>query len=314
VKQVLSPKELALAIGASESSVKRWVDDGVVQAERTAGGHRRISRQEAIRFIRRSGFAVARADLLGLPAEVALTHSGAESIDERLFSLLSRGAGREARSLILGRYLEGADVAEIADGPIRGAMDRLGELWQHSADGIFIEHRATDICVMAINQLRAFIEVPDNAPAAVGGAPEGDLYTLPSLIASAALAGECIRAINLGPQTPIDSLLRAARHHEARLIWLSVSTAANHRRLAADVADLAARAGDAGVSVVLGGRGVRALRLPRTANLHVGASMRELIAFARGLGLAQPAPGPSSADSARLDAQPHSAAIAAARD
>ena len=32
MKPVLSPRELAEAIGVSESSIKRWIDDGVIQA------------------------------------------------------------------------------------------------------------------------------------------------------------------------------------------------------------------------------------------------------------------------------------------
>ncbi|HEX9106572.1 MAG TPA: MerR family DNA-binding transcriptional regulator, partial [Longimicrobiales bacterium] len=49
----LSPRELAEAVGVSESSLKRWADRGVLAVERTAGGHRRIPLGEAVRFIRR---------------------------------------------------------------------------------------------------------------------------------------------------------------------------------------------------------------------------------------------------------------------
>ena len=52
MKSVLSPKELAAAIGVSESTLKRWADDGLIVFSRTAGGHRRIRLAEAIRFIR----------------------------------------------------------------------------------------------------------------------------------------------------------------------------------------------------------------------------------------------------------------------
>jgi len=38
-----SPKEVAQRLGVSESSVKRWLDQGVVPVLRTAGGHRRVS-------------------------------------------------------------------------------------------------------------------------------------------------------------------------------------------------------------------------------------------------------------------------------
>ena len=66
MKNVLSPKELGSAIGVSESSLKRWADDGRLRVARTAGGHRRIELREAVRFIRASGFTVQRPELLGL--------------------------------------------------------------------------------------------------------------------------------------------------------------------------------------------------------------------------------------------------------
>lgn len=52
MKPLLSPRELAQAIGVSESSIKRWIDDGLIGATKTAGGHRRIAGSEAIRFVR----------------------------------------------------------------------------------------------------------------------------------------------------------------------------------------------------------------------------------------------------------------------
>jgi excisionase family DNA binding protein len=55
MQNTLSPRELAAAVGVSESSLKRWADEGRVKVARTAGGHRRIELAEAVRFIRQSG-------------------------------------------------------------------------------------------------------------------------------------------------------------------------------------------------------------------------------------------------------------------
>ncbi len=278
MKRLLSPRDLADAIGVSESSLKRWADAGKIQVSRTEGGHRRIPLAEAVRFIRDTGAVVVRPDVLGL-GEVAANES--TDPDEALFQHLREGRGREARGLLMARYLAGESIAALADGPIMTAMARLGELWQHDPRGVFIEHRATDCCLQAVTNLRSLFEPPADGPIAVGGAPGGDPYLLPSMLAAAVLASEGLRAVNLGPDTPIASLRHAIAHHRPRLVWLSLSSPiapALDDEAAAMARELAA----AHRALVIGGRHRHEL-VTTTRAACVVSSMAELAAFARGL-------------------------------
>src|SRR4051812_46263670 len=151
--RLLSPRELADALGVSESSLKRWVDAGKITAARTDGGHRRIALAEAVRFIRETGAPLARPEALGMP-EVAAANERAARGDDQLFAHLVAGDAVGARGFLLARYLAGSTVEALCDGPVREAMQRLGELWQHDEGGIFIEHRGTDACVQAVTSLR----------------------------------------------------------------------------------------------------------------------------------------------------------------
>ena len=65
MKPLLSPKDLAQAIGVSESSIKRWVDNGEIQATKTAGGHRRIPISEAVRFLRETRSGLVNPEAIG---------------------------------------------------------------------------------------------------------------------------------------------------------------------------------------------------------------------------------------------------------
>lgn len=223
----LSPRELADALGVSESSLKRWVDAGKITAFRTEGGHRRITFAEAVRFIRDSHVHVARPDLLGFP-DVLVPQRAADSGE--LLPFLLDGDVVGARAFLLTRYLAGTSIAELADGPIREAMHALGELWRHEESGIFVEHRGTDTCLQAVGYLRHMIDTPVNAPIAVGAGPEDDPYMIPPVLATMVATVAGYRTINLGPDTPLPALQHAVAHHRPALVWISASSPVNPSR------------------------------------------------------------------------------------
>jgi excisionase family DNA binding protein len=225
----LSPRELADALGVSESSLKRWVDAGKIVAFRTEGGHRRIAVDEAVRFIRDTRAPIARPDLLGLP-DLAVTQRATLTGSASFLDLLLEGDVDGARGFLLARYLAGSSVAELADGPIKDAMHTLGELWRHEDAGVFIEHRGTDACIQAIAYLRSLIAAPANAPLALGAGLEDDPYIIPPFLASMVTSVAGLRSINLGPDTPLSALQEAAQHYRPRLIWLSASSPVNSAR------------------------------------------------------------------------------------
>lgn len=223
----LSPRDLAGALGVSESSLKRWVDAGKISAFRTEGGHRRIAVSEAVRFIRDAGVPVARPDLLGLP-DVATPQRAIATVE--LLPFLLEGDVIGARAFLLTRYLAGSSIAELADGPIRAAMHALGELWRHEESGIFVEHRGTDTCLQAVGYLRHMIDAPANAPLAIGAGPEDDPYMIPPMLAAMVTTVAGFRTVNLGPDTPLTALQAAVAHHRPRLVWISASSPINPSR------------------------------------------------------------------------------------
>jgi excisionase family DNA binding protein len=284
MKQYFSPRELADAIGVSESSLKRWVDDGMIDATRTAGGHRRIARQEAIRFLRQSRTDLARPDVLGFPEMASVDRAVGQDGQDALTEALLAGQKDQAFGLLIGSFLQGASLSELFDGPVRSALCTIGELWQHSDDGILIEHRATDICIQAVVRLRLALPPEDpHAPIAVGGAPTGDPYVLPSLMAAAVLHEAGLQAINLGPETPLDVLRIAAHMHEAELVWLSLSVEEVAGTIRQPLLALADAMHDEGRHLVVGGR-VHDLAGPlRSPGVTAAGSMAELAAYAKGL-------------------------------
>jgi excisionase family DNA binding protein len=271
--RLLSTRDLADALGVSESSLKRWVDAGKISASRTEGGHRRIELGEAMRFIRNTRAPLARPELLDLPEIGAV-----RARDGGLADCLLDGDALAARGWLMARYLEGVTIAELADGPIREAMHALGELWRHDDRGVFVEHRGTDACLQAVVQLRSLMPaVPAKAPIALGGAPAGDPYLLPSQLAAMTAIEAGMAAINLGPDTPPEAMEHAIATHRPALVWLSITTAptpARARALARWLATL-----PVSIKIVVGGQQASALAT-RPRHARRANTMRELAAIA----------------------------------
>ncbi|MEM6332392.1 MAG: B12-binding domain-containing protein [Planctomycetota bacterium] len=302
MRNVLSPKEVALAIGVSESSLKRWADGGRLRVRRTAGGHRRISIQEAIRFARENGFPVVRPDILDLP-EIG-RHRPAqgqpiESLNETIYQKLQEGQAEEVRAILLELYLAGRPLSDVFDGPVRSAMQRIGEKWRHTDAGIYIEHRATDICIQAVTMIRSLVTGGEghddrqanlDAPVAIGGCPANDPYILPSLMVATVLADMGFREVNLGPETPIKSMIAAAKHYRPKVTWLSCSVvdAAPSRD---ELVALAHTVADWDGIVTLGGQGTESLPPVDVTGVRQLPTLAMLVNAVREFAPAQPAAG-----------------------
>ena len=284
---LLTTKELARAIGVSESSIKRWADDGALLASRTAGGHRRIALPEAVRFIREARLPLVRPEVLGLPDLATLSRRPPTTGEaSQYFDFLRDGRGAEARGLLQALYLRGTGVAAIVDVVVAEAMHRIGELWQDAPDGIWLEHRATALCAQALGALRGLLPEPFGARVVGGGAP-GDPYLLAPLAATLALAAEGFEVANLGPDLPLASLEGAVRAMRPALAFVSVSAPRDAAAFGEEVAAFARTVAPLGTSVVVGGRAIASAALPAEPNLHAGRTIGELVAFARGLRVAE---------------------------
>jgi MerR family transcriptional regulator, light-induced transcriptional regulator len=281
MKTMLSPKELGEAIGVSESSLKRWADSGQLRVARTAGGHRRIELAEAIRFIRAAGFPLRNPALLGIPDQAA--DAAGDTSPDTFHQALLAGDVAAAEGMLLGEYLRGGRVADMMDTTLAPAMRAIGHLWQHSDDrGIFVEHRATDICMRILQRIRGLIPGENAAPVAVGCAPLDDLHALPSLMAATVLADEGWTAVNLAALTPPAALACAAEESQARLVWLALSAGRDDApRTALNAVRAALDASGCGAPLIVGGPAAHALRQSATGAAHVATSMTELAAVAR---------------------------------
>jgi hypothetical protein len=145
-----------------------------------------------------------------------------------------------------------------------------------------VEHHALDICLHAVAELRALLPpVPhENAPLALGGAPQDDPYLLPSMMAAVVLADAGFRDLNFGARTPLNLLASEAMARGARLVWVSVTYAADPPALRRSILNLRRALAKRDIELVVGGQALGKLGIRSSTEMRVARSMKELAALA----------------------------------
>jgi excisionase family DNA binding protein len=253
VRQV-TPKQAARAIGVSESSVKRWCDQGALPNLRTVGGHRRIPIQDLMAFLRAKHHPLVRPEELGLPATSGQTPRILDRAEEQFRQALLAGNEALARKTVLDLYLAGHHVSAICDQVIASAFHHIGDLWDCGQIEVYQERRGCDICLRCIYDLRSSLpDTPTPELIAVGGSPGGDPYLLPTTMIESVLRETGWQATSLGNDIPLASMAEAIRETRPKLFWLSVSHIVDEDAFLADYAELV-RVLPGDVAVAVGGR------------------------------------------------------------
>jgi len=223
----VSTAQVAKALGVSVTTVKRWVDEKILPAHKTVGGHRKLVVADVIRLVRETN--LPHADLSGLLPKSPKTDLDPASVLEQLNEAFLTADAESIRTIILGAYFQGCPVEVLADRVLSPAMVRVGQLWQNGTIDVMHEHRITQAVLTAIHEMKSRLRnrISQDRPVAVGGAPEYDHYFLSTALVGMSLLDAGWDAIDLGPHTPFSAFRNALDELRPRLMWLSVS----HRRM-----------------------------------------------------------------------------------
>jgi excisionase family DNA binding protein len=278
----VSTAEAARALGVGVSTVKRWVDEGILPAHRTGGGHRKLLRTEVLAVAREK--SLPRADVTGLLVK-GRSNTTPEAFRPLLLPAVLEGNSQQVRALLRRAYQSGLPVESLADHLIAPVMQQVGHDWESNRIDVWKEHRGTQMCAAAVYEL--FTEIAPRTesqrPIAVGGGPEGDPYHLASLLAQAALVDAGWEAVNLGPHTPFPSFTKALHELRPRLVWISVSYVANAEQFVREYRVFQQEASRQDVPIALGGRALVEPFRSRLVYTTFGDGLTHLLEFARTL-------------------------------
>lgn len=284
MQKLLTPKQVAQAINVSESSLKRWCDQGRMTAVRTAGGHRRLPLDEVFLFLRESGRQLVRPELLGLPSNTGqaavVTGRGREQIREALIS----GDEQQCRRIVFDLYLAGQSACEICDRVLAPAFHDIGHRWECGEMTVYRERRACEIGFKMLHELRMAVRAPQpDAPIAIGGTLSCDPYRLPNAMIELVLRELGWQATSLGTSLPTATIGEAVLDSSPRLLWLSVSYIESVPTFLEEYAHLYRIATETVAALVVGGRALTAEIRQQMAYAAYCDTLRHLATFASSL-------------------------------
>jgi len=291
VKKLVTPKQVAQAIGVSESSLKRWCDRGLLTTVRTGGGHRRLALADVFEFLRQSGRQLVRPELLGLPSNTGHAATVVERAREQIRDALIVGDEDQCRRIVFDLYLARQSICEICDHLLATAFHDLGDCWSRGEMSIYRERRACEIGFKLLHELHSAIRVPPTtAPIAIGGCLEFDPYRLPTTMVELVLRELGWQASSLGARLPAATIADAVRDTRPRILWLSVSCIDSASAFLGDYAFLHRVASENGAAVVVGGRALTAEIRQQMTYAAYCDTLRHLVAFTESLTTAKEQP------------------------
>jgi MerR family transcriptional regulator, light-induced transcriptional regulator len=233
----VSVGEAARRLGVGPATVQRWVDKGVLYAERTPGGHRRISVTELRRLISANHPKVASGPLADW------------------LEVLMAGDPRKVKAALLNSRRKAGSWAETGD-EIASAIAELGRRWEAGSCQVFEEHLVSEVLRRGATSCAAEVTCAEDAPRAALMTVEGERHTLGLSLAELVFAEAGWRVFWIGEGPPFQELAQLIDKLKPDLLVVSASSVASKATVARYQAEVRRAAEAAGINVILGGSAV----------------------------------------------------------
>jgi len=138
------------------------------------------------------------------------------------------------------------------------------------------------VCLQVIERMRVLARGAKPRFQALGGAIGGDVYMLPTLLVSGVIEELGGRAVNLGANTPTDSirwdLSNRSSDSMPDLVWVSISHFVEEDEQVEDLLRLGQDCLDSGMAFFIGGRALTGPIVERFTGFEVHSSLQSIAA------------------------------------
>jgi excisionase family DNA binding protein len=262
-KTMLSTAEVARLFNVTETTVKRWADDGILRCQRTPGGHRKFLIAQVVEFAEVNHFEptgvleFTDSDALAPAIHVAvLSRDFPVLVDAFIRKALAQG--RSSLSTYLSYlYAHRIHLWEIFDLILHPALQSVGEMWERGEISLTQEHRLSYGTLDALGRLQAQILIkPATGSTALCACLGEELHEIGLRCACSLLESEGWSTHYLGARVPSRDLRAAITGLRPEMVLVSVTCPGVSEDLGRQLAELGGEARGVGARCVLGGRGV----------------------------------------------------------
>jgi len=216
-----TPPQLAPLFGVNVSTIKRWADKGYLPTEKTSGGHRRVSREQLLHFIKthpkhsKNSYVLRRL----LKKDFCLD----EKCWKDYYKLLLKNENQSAGQLVERLYLGGTPIIDILRSVITPTMRQIAEEWANNNITVYDEHRMSFNIRTHLQRLDQFIpeKSTKNSPSGILTCAPGEYHELPLQLIALIFKLNSWRTHILGVNIPINQLLKAADNIKPKVLIIS---------------------------------------------------------------------------------------------
>lgn len=296
-KTILSTADVARLFHVTETTVKRWADEGMLRCQKTPGGHRRFDIRSVVEFAEKNNLEPVGA--LDLSDHDGLALRIQAAVLERDFAELTRAFVEKSLSpdrcdlfhYLSYLYEHRFQVWEIFDEIIRPGMCEIGNRWQRGEIGINHEHRASYETIDAMAKLQAQIMVkPPNGKAALLACVGEEPHEIGLRCISYLLESEGWATHYLGARMPVAAIVGAVQDLKPSLICLSVTQKPTQWDWVLELRQLTRSLCRCGCHIILGGRAIGEQGSELSPFDAVCSTSRELLEFLQAQGERRSAP------------------------
>lgn len=285
-----SPKQVAQALGVSESSLKRWCDRGFIKTTRTAGGHRKVLTADAIEFAKSRGISFVSPEALGLPPLSDTATAQFENSAQLLCDALLAGNESICRQIVLNLTLTGVTLSRIFDDVLARAFAKIGDRWACQEADVYQERRGCEIMLRTLSELRKQQVRVEGKLTACGGTAAGNPYSLQTMMTELVLRDCGFQAASLGMSIPFESLARAIRDTRPTIFWLSAAYIPDDREFLNGFSLLSSECARTKSALVIGGRAIPQSMREQMVYASYCDTMQQLATFASSIRQAHQSP------------------------